>query len=93
MFQAIQSRHLMPDVEWNVVIDSSLVRLQKPDPQIYQLAQAKAQVPSNQILFIENSPDHLEVPKQLGWQTFWYDSAKYDQSFKELARLIEAQSN
>jgi FMN phosphatase YigB (HAD superfamily) len=40
--------------------------------------------------FIDNKTENLEIPKQLGWQTFWYDSKDYEQSSNELSEYVRS---
>jgi len=49
----------------------------------------KAGVPAPQILFIDNTQENIEAAEKLGFQTFWYDSANYQQSSQKLTRFIQ----
>lgn len=88
MLDAIKKRKLLPDVEWDIEIDSSIVSLQKPDPEIYKLAQIDADVKAEEILFVENSIGNVEAAKTLDWQTFLYDSGDYEKASKELLEFM-----
>lgn len=88
MLAAIESRNLLPKISWDVIIDSSLVGLQKPDPKIFELAQQKAGLSGSKILFVENSPQHITAAKLFGWQTFLYDSAHPQISSQQLSQFI-----
>ncbi|MDO8487898.1 MAG: HAD-IA family hydrolase, partial [bacterium] len=76
LLQKIKNGRLLPDESYDIIIDSSVVKLAKPDPAIFRLAESKAGIKGNQILFVENSQTHINIAKKLGWQTFLYDSAK-----------------
>jgi FMN phosphatase YigB (HAD superfamily) len=87
-----QTSNLMPKVDWDVVVDSSIVRLQKPDPKLYDLAQKLSGIKDPEdILFIDNVEKNLEYPKELGWQTFYYDSTRPLESSESLLKLITLQ--
>ncbi|NTU73791.1 HAD-IA family hydrolase [Candidatus Roizmanbacteria bacterium] len=88
MFSLIKRRGLMPPVEWDVIIDSSVVGLQKPDPKIYELAEHLADVKGEQILFVENTKGHIEAVKQFGWSTFLYDPQKPEESMNKLTKIL-----
>ena len=88
MLDLIEKRGLMPDVEWDVIIDSSVEKLLKPQKKIYEFAQKKAGVGASEIMFVENSKSHVEVAKELGWQTFYYDSLDYAKSSLALDKII-----
>jgi FMN phosphatase YigB (HAD superfamily) len=87
MLSKIIERQLLPPLQWNEVVDSSIVGFQKPDLQIFQCAQTHATVPVNQLLFIDNSIEHVEAAKKLGWQVFLYDSHDYHTSSAALMNL------
>ncbi|HSX05514.1 MAG TPA: HAD-IA family hydrolase [Candidatus Saccharimonadales bacterium] len=88
MFVAIEQRHILPDVAWDVVIDSSVEQLQKPDPKLLAVAQQRAGVPNSQILFIDNSAEHITAAKAFGWQVFLYDSSDHVASVEKLGQLL-----
>lgn len=91
MFSKIVDANILPNYQW-VVVDSSVVKLQKPNLDIYQLAQSKAGVPANEILFIDNTKKHLIEPANLGWQTYFYDSSNYEQSNRMLNDYIHQEN-
>lgn len=80
MFDEIKKRDILPPIEWDVVVDSSIVGFQKPDPKIFEIAQKMAGVDTSEILFVENSIENIEAAKSLSWNTFHYDSTKIKES-------------
>ena len=58
--------------DYDLIIDSTLEKVQKPDPNIYILAEAKAQIAPEEILFVDNAPDNLKPAAARGWQTLLY---------------------
>lgn len=88
MLKRIGTKGILPRVEWDVVIDSSVVGLRKPQNEIYKLAESKAKVNPENILFIENSTSNIEAAKQLGWQTLLYNPSNTEESNKKIYNLI-----
>jgi FMN phosphatase YigB (HAD superfamily) len=88
MYPLILKKGLLPPVTWNVIVDSSVVGLQKPDGKIYELAKQRANVHHNEILFVENGEDNLKAAQNLGWQTFFYDSRHPAESSQKLLELV-----
>jgi FMN phosphatase YigB (HAD superfamily) len=87
-----QTSDLIPKVDWDVIVDSSIVKLQKPNPKLYDLAQKMANIKNpEEILFIDNAEKNLEHPKKIGWQTFYYDSTRPLESSESLLKLITLQ--
>lgn len=93
MFEAIQKRKIMPPADWEIVIDSTFVNLQKPDPAIYKFAEGKAGVLGKEILFIENTLKKVEGAQKAGWQTFHYVSADPEGSSKNLLEFLNDKLN
>lgn len=84
LLDAIKARNLLPEIQWDVVIDSSVVGLRKPQAEIYELAEETSQTNPANILFIENSKSHVEAANQRGWKTVLYDPSDVEGSNKEL---------
>ncbi len=66
------------DEKFNRIIASGDVGHTKKDIEIFQLAVDGLEVASDEILFIEHTESNLEIPKLLGWQTYFHDDAKND---------------
>ncbi len=88
MFDGIEKRGLLPPFDWDVIIDSTKVGLQKPDPKIFELAQKESGVNKNEILFIDNSKNNVDAAKKFGWQVFYYDSSDHEESCRKLMGFI-----
>lgn len=88
MLAQINRANLLPQVSWDAVVDSSKEMVKKPDPKIYEIAEHYAQVIPPDILFIDNNQDNLQAATARGWQTFFYDSADYEQSTKKLDQFL-----
>ncbi len=80
MLDAIRERGILPPVDWDAVVDSSVIGYQKPDPRIYEIAETEAKAKGDQILFVENSPEHIEGAQKFGWKTFLYDPSEAQKS-------------
>lgn len=90
MLNELNDCQLIPSLEWNAVIDSSVVGYQKPDKEIYEIAEKEAKVPASEILFVENTEGHIEVAKQRGWQTFLYDPSNTEAATASLISYIRS---
>ena len=88
MLNEIYKRKIMPSINWDTIIDSSIEGFSKPSPQIYKIAQQKANVKSNQIIFIDNSQKNIKAAQEVGWNTFLYDSSNLSKSNKKLSTLL-----
>jgi len=80
---------LIPDLQYDVVIDSSVVGLIKPDPKIYKLAAEKAGVPDDEILLVDDTPSNLAIANKLGWHIISFDDARPLESAEIIRDALE----
>lgn len=88
LLDAIKTRNLLPEIQWDTVIDSSVVGLRKPQAEIYELAERNANTDPANILFIENSKSHVEAANQRGWKTLLYDPSNLDKSNQKFMDVL-----
>lgn len=86
MLTEIKKHNLLPDISWDIIIDSSVVKLQKPDSKIFALAEQKAGFSGKEILFVDNTLKNIKAAKKFGWQTCFYDSSNLKKSNQELVQ-------
>jgi epoxide hydrolase-like predicted phosphatase len=89
MLNGIKKKGILPNVQWDTVIDSSVVGLQKPDPKLFQLAERKTGLAGSDILFIDNQEKHVNAAKACGWNSYFYDSSDYEKSTKQLGEYLK----
>lgn len=63
-------------------ISSCYVKLRKPDPEIFKLALDTAQVPAENILYIENTPMFIEIAESLNIHGIYHTD--YESTLKKL---------
>ena len=80
MFSMMTKKGIMPEANWDVVIDSSIEHIRKPDLAIFELAEKKANTKKDEILFIDNTVANINAAKDFGWQIFLYDSYDHKKS-------------
>jgi epoxide hydrolase-like predicted phosphatase len=90
MLDLIRSNKIFPDIDWDVIVDSSLVGFQKPEDGIYEIAEKRSGVKPSEILFIDNLSKNIEVAKNRGWQVFWYDDQDPEKSSEKLYQSLIA---
>jgi FMN phosphatase YigB (HAD superfamily) len=91
MFAAIEKRHILPKIQWDQIVDSSLELLQKPDRKLFELAEKRAGVPHDEVLFIDNGSEHVQEAETYGWQAFFYDSSNHHAAVRELDSFLSRQ--
>jgi FMN phosphatase YigB (HAD superfamily) len=89
MLSLIEKNRLIPNINWNAVVDSSKVGFQKPEDGIFKTAENMAGFKRHEILFIENSKQHVEAAKKLGWNTLLYNTANPVLSSKKVEQVLQ----
>jgi len=79
----------IPDINYKSIILSYEVGMKKPEIGIYKLAEKKAGVKPNEILFIDDSEKYLEPMDKLGWNNYLFDSDYPEKSVSELEKILE----
>lgn len=90
MLDKILAVNLLPSRKWDVIVDSTKVGFQKPDREIYEIAQEKSGVKKSEIFFVDNDEKNIKVAKEFSWMTFLYDSSNHKDSCKKLSNYLES---
>lgn len=64
---------IIPKVPYDIIVDSSVVGSIKPEPGIYEVAEAKCGVSGSEILFIDDSRTNLMAAEHRGWKVLWFN--------------------
>lgn len=86
---AMRGRKLIPDIPYDVIIDSSEVGAIKPEAAIYELATKKAGVAGDEILFIDDSRMNLMAAEKQGWRVLWFDDYRPDESVQRIRESLQ----
>jgi putative hydrolase of the HAD superfamily len=89
LVSAMKSRSLLPDVDYRVVVDSSEVGMSKPNPEIFRLAQERAGVAPQEILFIDDTPANLRAAQEFGWHVQLFDDYHIEESTARVRASLE----
>jgi FMN phosphatase YigB (HAD superfamily) len=80
---------LLPDIPYASIIDSSVVKAIKPEPQIYDLATAQANVSPEEILLVDDSRANLMAAEKSGWHVLWFDDYRPEESAARVKKSLE----
>ena len=78
----------IPRVCFAAVIDSSVLGIAKPDPEIFTIAQKRAGVAAGEILFIDDSTTNIKQAHKSGFHTYHFDTDNPTASVEELKMLM-----
>lgn len=79
----------LPDIAYDSIVDSSVVGAIKPEADIYKIAEDKAGVPSNEILFVDDSRTNLMAADRQGWNVLWFDGYRPSESVDNIKQYLE----
>lgn len=79
----------VPDLDYDVVIDSSEIGTIKPESKIYEVAQERAGCPPGEILLVDDSRVNLMAAEKHGWHVLWFDDARADESTGHVREALE----
>lgn len=83
------SRDIIPRLNYEVIIDSSVVHAIKPEPEIFEIATKKAGVSEEQILLIDDSRANLMAAQKAGWRVSWFDDFRPLESSDRVRQALE----
>jgi len=85
----LRQEKIVPDLDYDVVIDSSQCGLIKPDPAIFELASSKAGFTPQQILLVDDTRENVATAETLGWHVLWFDYAQPEESVEQIKMALE----
>lgn len=88
MHYATQKR-LIPSLQWDIVVDSSVQGVAKPDARIYEIAEKMAGVSAQEIFYTDDVPEYVEAAKSRGWHGIVFDTNNPIQSIKAIKDYLQ----
>lgn len=89
LIPAMRSKGLIPDIGYDSIVDSSVVKAIKPEPKIYEIAAKQAGCPPNEILLIDDSRANLMAAEKQGWHVLWFDDYDPVASARRIKEALE----
>ncbi|MDB5181996.1 MAG: hypothetical protein JWP13_759 [Candidatus Saccharibacteria bacterium] len=86
---AMRARGILPDVDYDVIIDSSEVGAIKPETKIFEIAAERAGVKPEEILFIDDSRPNIMTADKLGWHVLWCDDYHPEETIPRIRGSLE----
>jgi len=78
----------IPRARFAAVIESSVLGITKPNPEIYTIAQQRAGVAAGEILFIDDNAINLRQAHISGFHTYHFDTDNPAASIRQLSKLL-----
>jgi FMN phosphatase YigB (HAD superfamily)/DNA-binding XRE family transcriptional regulator len=87
--EVMRKRGLLPNVKYDVIIDSSEVNAIKPESKIYEIAAKKAGCPASEILLIDDARTNLMAAEKHNWHVLWFDDYRPEESIARIRDSLE----
>jgi FMN phosphatase YigB (HAD superfamily)/DNA-binding XRE family transcriptional regulator len=88
LIQAMLKQGILPAIQYDQIIDSSEVHAIKPEAEVYTVAQARAGVPADQILLVDDSRTNLMAAEHQGWHVLWFDDYRPAESVERIRKAL-----
>lgn len=89
LVSAMREKGLIPNVAYDSVVESCVVKAMKPDADIFAIAVEQSGFAANEILLIDDTRTNLAEAEKHGWHTLWFDDYFPDQSIQTIKSLLE----
>jgi FMN phosphatase YigB (HAD superfamily) len=89
LIEKLTAKGLIPDTQYDSIIDSSEVGAIKPEAKIYQIATDKAGVEAGSILLVDDSRTNLMAAEKYGWKVLWFDDYRPSESIARIKQTLE----
>jgi len=86
--EVMRKKGLIPDLHYDVIVDSSEVGAIKPEAKIFEIATKKAGVPAAEILLVDDSRSNLMAAEKQGWHVLWFDDYRPDESADKVREAL-----
>lgn len=82
-------RQLIPNMHYEVIIDSSQVGSIKPEEHIFSEALTRSNCQPNEILLIDDSRTNIMAAEKQGWKVLWFDDSNPEESIDRIKKALE----
>ncbi|HEY1063710.1 MAG TPA: HAD-IA family hydrolase [Candidatus Saccharimonadales bacterium] len=79
----------VPTLPYHAIVDSSVIGMIKPEPQIYSYAVEQAGVPLDEILLVDDTQANLVAAEKQGLRVVWFDYARPEESAAHVREVLE----
>jgi len=89
LIDSLRKCGVLPNIQYDVIIDSSEVKTIKPEAKLYKVATEKAHFPAGDILLIDDSRVNLMAAEKHGWHVLWFDDSRPDEGIARIKSALE----
>lgn len=85
-------RGILPDITFDVIVDSSQVGAIKPEPRMFEIAAELAAVDPGALLLVDDDRSNLTAAGKHGWHTMSFDPFHPEESIVSVSTALEPAS-
>mgnify|MGYP001275463694 CR=1 FL=1 len=89
LIKTLKQKGIIPNINYDAVVDSAEVGITKPDARIYEIALDLAGCPPEEILFIDDLRPNLTAAEKQGWNILSFDDSRPAQSAEYVRQALE----
>jgi FMN phosphatase YigB (HAD superfamily)/DNA-binding XRE family transcriptional regulator len=86
---ALMAKGLLPQVQYDCIVDSSKVGAIKPEAKMFEIAAKQSRYPASEILLVDDSRVNLMAAEKQGWHVLWFDDYRPEESAMHVKRALE----
>ncbi|MFI5271278.1 MAG: HAD family hydrolase, partial [Candidatus Saccharimonadales bacterium] len=91
--RAMLEKQKLPNIHYDVIIDSSEVGAIKPEEKLYEIAQERAGFQPQEIMLIDDSNVNLAAANRMGWHVLRFDDSRPEESVNRARQALEPLEN
>lgn len=85
----MRQQGILPNVTYDAIVDSSIVRCIKPEAKIYDVAAQQAGCAPSEILLVDDARTNLMAAEKQGWHVLWFDDYRPEESILRIKDALE----
>jgi FMN phosphatase YigB (HAD superfamily)/DNA-binding Xre family transcriptional regulator len=85
----LMDKNLVPNIDYDSIIDSSKVKALKPEKKIFEIALEKSGHLPSEMLLIDDSRGNLVAADKLGWHVIWFNDTDPRDSIARIKTALE----
>lgn len=87
--EVMLERGILPRIDYAAIVGSSGVGAIKPEPKIYEAAQALTGCKPAEILLVDDDRANVMAAERMGWKVLWFDDYRPDESVQRVRSALE----
>lgn len=89
LVQPLLSAGILPPIEYDAIVDSSVVHSLKPEARIYEIAAEQAGVAAHEILLVDDDRPNLAAAGKQGWHTMKFHAFQPEESIAAIRDALQ----